>query len=211
MRFQPGMKGTCVLAAAAMIVATGWPAAAESAIFDRSGRLTSLVYSGNELAVRGQVQIPSPDGSRVAEPVAAATRGADRASYQGVIATVPGKTARVRQTVSEEGGRQLSGDHELLSASKAGSGRLFAIPERRIEHRHRIGHHMNPSYDGEQRTMSPPWNRKPRRSAKVTHFCSFKLPHTKNTIWRRANSGPALSSTPQACGVVSRHPRRRRA
>jgi hypothetical protein len=27
----------------------------------------------------------------------------------------------------------------------------------------------------------------PRRSAKVAHFCSFKVAHTENTIWRRAN------------------------
>src|SRR5208337_1883955 len=54
----------------------------------------------------------------------------------------------------------------------------------------------------------------PRRSAKVTHFCSFKVTHTENTIWnaisRGADYGPALSSTPQACRVDLRHPRRRR-
>ena len=54
----------------------------------------------------------------------------------------------------------------------------------------------------------------PRRSAKVTHFCSFKVTHTENTIWnsflRGADYGPALSSTPQACGLDLRHPRRRR-
>jgi hypothetical protein len=40
----------------------------------------------------------------------------------------------------------------------------------------------------------------PRRSAKVTHFCSVRVTHTKNTIWnaiwRGANCGPAVSSTP---------------
>src|ERR1035441_5388575 len=99
------MKATFVVASAVIVMASAWPVAAESAFFDRSGRLTSLVYSGDELMVRGRVQIPSPDGSRMGEPVAATTRGADRTSYQGVITTEPGKTARVRQTAIEEGGR----------------------------------------------------------------------------------------------------------
>jgi hypothetical protein len=99
------MKATFVVASAVIVMASAWPAAAESAFFDRSGRLISLVYSGDELTVRGRVQIPSPDGSRMGEPVAATTRGADRTSYQGVITTEPGKTARVRQTAIEEGGR----------------------------------------------------------------------------------------------------------
>jgi len=54
----------------------------------------------------------------------------------------------------------------------------------------------------------------PRRSAKVTHFCSFKVTHAENTILNAiscgADYGPALSSTPQACGLDLRHPRRRR-
>src|ERR1039458_3585459 len=99
------MKATFVVASAVIVMASAWPAAAESAIFDRSGRLTSLVYGGDELTVRGRVQIPSLDESRMGEPVAATTRGADRTSYQGVITTEPGKTARVRQTAIEEIGR----------------------------------------------------------------------------------------------------------
>src|SRR2546427_12586087 len=48
----------------------------------------------------------------------------------------------------------------------------------------------------------------PRRSREMTHLCSFKVTHTKNTIWRRARISEAISSTPQACGVVFNHPRR---
>ena len=48
----------------------------------------------------------------------------------------------------------------------------------------------------------------PRRSREMTHLCSFKVTHTKNTIWRRARISEAISSTPQACGVVFHHPRR---
>ena len=55
------------------------------------------------VAVRGRVQIPSLDGSRMGESVAATTRGAECGSYQGVITTEPGKTARVRQTAIKEG------------------------------------------------------------------------------------------------------------
>jgi hypothetical protein len=98
------MRRTCSLAVGAVLAAAGGRAAAEIATFDRSGRLTSMVYGGDELAVRGRVQMPSPDWSRTAEP-SQATRGADRQSYQGSIAVETGKTARLRQTVSEEGGR----------------------------------------------------------------------------------------------------------
>src|SRR5712692_11422574 len=42
----------------------------------------------------------------------------------------------------------------------------------------------------------------------MTHLCSFKVTHTKNTIWRRARISEAISSTPQACGVAFHHPRR---
>ena len=63
-----------------------------------------MVYGGDELAVRGRVQLPSPDWSRIAEP-SQATRGAGRQSYQGSIAVETGKTARLRQTVSEADGR----------------------------------------------------------------------------------------------------------
>jgi hypothetical protein len=41
--------------------------------------------------------------------------------------------------------------------------------------------------------------RAPRRSPRVAHFCSFRLTHTENTIWRRAK------------GCQRYHPRRRRA
>jgi hypothetical protein len=50
----------------------------------------------------------------------------------------------------------------------------------------------------------------PRRSARMTHLCSLRLTHTKNTICRRARDGPAISSTPKACGLIFQHPRRRR-
>ena len=51
---------------------------------------------------------------------------------------------------------------------------------------------------------------KPRRLPRMTHFCSPTVTRTKNTIWRRARTGQTISSTPQACGVISHHPRRRR-
>lgn len=49
----------------------------------------------------------------------------------------------------------------------------------------------------------------PRRSARMTHLCSFTMTHTKNTTWRWARAARAMSSTPKACGVLSHHPRRR--
>src|SRR5262245_42791208 len=98
------MRFTYMLAAGAVLVATGGRATAEIANFDRNGRLTSMVYGGEELAARGRVQLPSPDWSRVAEPTQA-TRGAGRQSYQGSIAVETGRTARVRQAASEADGR----------------------------------------------------------------------------------------------------------
>ena len=97
------MKTACIVTFAALVAGAGWPAAAESAIFDRNGRMTSMFYGGEELGVRGRVQIPSRDGNRAAEPAAPA-RGGGRAGAQTVITTEAG-AARVRQTVSEEGGR----------------------------------------------------------------------------------------------------------
>src|SRR5260370_26912752 len=41
----------------------------------------------------------------------------------------------------------------------------------------------------------------PRRSREMTHLCSFKVTHTKNTICLRARISAAISSTPQACGA----------
>ncbi len=97
------MKATWILAAGALLAAAGG-AAAEVANFDRAGRLTSMFYGGDELPVRGRVQILSPDGSRTAEP-AQATRSADRQSYQGSIAVDSGKTARFREIVAPANGR----------------------------------------------------------------------------------------------------------
>jgi hypothetical protein len=110
------MKTACVVTFAALIAGAGSSAAAESAIFDRNGRMTSMFYSGEELGVRGRVQIASRDGSRVAEPAAPA-RGGGRAGAQSIITTEAG-AARVRQTVSEEGGRtwidlEVSADADL--------------------------------------------------------------------------------------------------
>src|SRR5215831_9400457 len=40
----------------------------------------------------------------------------------------------------------------------------------------------------------------------MTHLCSDRVTHTENTIWNRilpgGKNGPALSSTPKACGLV---------
>jgi hypothetical protein len=43
----------------------------------------------------------------------------------------------------------------------------------------------------------------------VTHFCSFKVTHTENTIWNRilpTAKWATLSSTPKACGLLFHHP-----
>ena len=96
------MKAKRVVTFAALIAGTGWYAAAENALFDRNGRMTSMFYSGEELALRGRVQILSRDGTRTAEPVAPSRGG--RSGGQNVITTESG-TARVRQNVTEEGGR----------------------------------------------------------------------------------------------------------
>src|SRR6185369_17136202 len=98
------MRITYILTAGAVLAATGGRATAEIANFDRNGRLTSMVYGGEELAAQGRVQLPSPDWSRIAEP-SQATRGAGRQSYQGSIAVESGKTARLHQAVSEADGR----------------------------------------------------------------------------------------------------------
>lgn len=89
--------------AAAAVLAGALPALAENAIFDRTGRLTSVVYAGDELAVRGRIQIPSADWTRVDEP-AQARRGPGNGTWQGTIALPGGQMARFTQTVNEEGG-----------------------------------------------------------------------------------------------------------
>jgi len=98
------MRITYILAAGAVLAASGGRATAEIANFDRNGRLTSMMYGGEELAARGHIQLPSPDWSTTAEP-SQATRGGGRQSYQGSVVVETGKTARVRQTVSEGDGR----------------------------------------------------------------------------------------------------------
>src|SRR6185369_16628699 len=98
------MRVTYILTAGAVLAATGGRATAEIANFDRNGRMTSMVYGGEELAARGRVQLPSPDWNRIAE-ASQATRGGGPQSYQGSITVETGKTARVRQTVSEADGR----------------------------------------------------------------------------------------------------------
>jgi len=50
----------------------------------------------------------------------------------------------------------------------------------------------------------------PRRSPRVDHFCSFKLTHAENRIWRIARRRPAILSTPKACGLIFHPPRQRR-
>ena len=97
------MRITYILAAGAVLAATGGRATAEIANFDRNGRLTSMVYGGEELAARGRVQLPSPDWSRIAEP-SQATRGGGRQSYQGSIAVETGKTG-ARSPDRERSGR----------------------------------------------------------------------------------------------------------
>jgi len=40
----------------------------------------------------------------------------------------------------------------------------------------------------------------PRRSRKMTHFCSLGLTHLRNRLAQGQAAPPAISSTPQACG-----------
>ena len=76
------MKTACIVTLAALMAGAGWPAAAESAIFDRNGRMTSMFYSGEELGVRGRVQIPSRDWNRAAEPAAPRSLAGDVAAAE---------------------------------------------------------------------------------------------------------------------------------
>jgi len=49
----------------------------------------------------------------------------------------------------------------------------------------------------------------PRRSARVSHFCSFKVTHTENTIWNgilpAGKEWAAISSAPKACALHFHH------
>ena len=90
---------------AAVVALTGWGLRAENANFDRAGRLTSMMYGGDELAVRGRVQIPARDWSRMSEPAPAQRGGPAGSGWQGSIAADAGKSARFRQTVTEQDGR----------------------------------------------------------------------------------------------------------
>src|ERR1051326_9090109 len=116
MSYSPGMNSMWVRTLAVLIAVTGW-CAAESPIFDRNGQLTSMFYSGDELAVRGRVQIPSSDWHRMGEPTAP-VRGGGRAGGPATITLETGKTAHVQQSVMDEGGRtwiavQVTADTDL--------------------------------------------------------------------------------------------------
>jgi hypothetical protein len=87
-----------------LLFAVAGCAAAEGPIFDRNGRLTSIFYGGEELEIRGRVQIPSRDWTRFGEP-SAPPRGGGRAGGQTVITTESGKTVRVRQNIVREAAR----------------------------------------------------------------------------------------------------------
>jgi len=126
------MRITYLLAAGAVLAASGGRAAAEIANFDRNGRLTSMVYGGEELAARGRVQLASPDWSRVAEP-SQAMRSAGRQSYQGSITVEAGKTARVRQTVSEADGRVSISVEVTADADLDLAGVYYAVDVPRAE------------------------------------------------------------------------------
>ena len=54
------------------------------------------------------------------------------------------------------------------------------------------------------------WRGEPRRSARMTHLCSDRVTHTKNTICPRARRGQQFHPRRQACGLFFCHPRRRR-
>ncbi len=99
------MRLRLVFAIAVLLSASALGSAAERAIIDRVGRLSSMIFDGDELAVRGRLEIPASDWSRIATPVTARRTG-DTGDWQGTITMDPGKTARFRQTVSEEDGRR---------------------------------------------------------------------------------------------------------
>ncbi len=91
-------------ATAALVAAPVWCGAAQRAIIDRTGRLSSIIYDGDELAVHGRIEIPSADGSRISTP-SMARRAGDSGNWQGSVTIEPGKTATFRQTVTQEAGR----------------------------------------------------------------------------------------------------------
>jgi hypothetical protein len=78
-------------------------AVAENAILDRFGRLSSMIFDGEELAVRGKLEIPSSDWSRITDAVTARRSG--ESGWQGTITPEAGKAVRFNQTITEEGGR----------------------------------------------------------------------------------------------------------
>ena len=57
------MKTTYVITFAALIAGAGWCAAAETAIFDRNGRMTSMFYSGEESAFAAACRFPRAMGA----------------------------------------------------------------------------------------------------------------------------------------------------
>jgi hypothetical protein len=82
--------------------------------------LTTMIYGGDELALRARIQIPSADWNRAGEATQA-RRNPDRSGYQGSITVAPGKTARFRETVNEEAGRvwiavEVTADADLDAA-----------------------------------------------------------------------------------------------
>ncbi|MCC7173730.1 MAG: hypothetical protein IT159_00920 [Bryobacterales bacterium] len=105
---------------AVLLAACVMSSAAERAVIDRAGRLSSMIFDGDELAVRGRIEIPSADWNRIATP-AAARRMGDTGNWQGSIAFEQGKTASFRETVTEEAGRlwlalEVTADAALDSA-----------------------------------------------------------------------------------------------
>ena len=92
-----------------LIVLCAALAAAEKAVFDSHGRMTSILDDGRELGVRtnlgaplaGWIKLPGIERSDRTE----VTRSGDATTWTGEIEAVEGQTARFRQTVTERDGR----------------------------------------------------------------------------------------------------------
>ncbi|MEK7405341.1 MAG: hypothetical protein AAB225_09545 [Acidobacteriota bacterium] len=111
------MRLTCLLVLSA-VAAYG----AENAVYDSNGRMTAMIYGGDELAVRTDLVAPVAGWSRLAGLAQSTrtevTRGDGAAAWKGVIEIQPGKTARSEQTAREDGAStrltvQLTADAEL--------------------------------------------------------------------------------------------------
>ena len=100
---------------------------AEKASFDFAGRVTSMVYGGDELPVHARIQIPSPDWTTVSEPLQA-DRDATRQGWQGsILMADTNKSVAFRQTVSVEGDRLWLSVEVMAQADIEAAGIYYAL------------------------------------------------------------------------------------